>query len=284
MAGLIVALKLLVAHFAADFLLQTWPVAAKKGKRLRYLLLHIAILFITTVALFVYELGRYLASILILTLVHGGIDLVTSRKLPANWKTLMADQALHWLSIIAVAAWVGGVPWHRISQGLREFLSDGRMLVIGLGYLVSMFFGSILVERICDQFDNLARAAGGFKERIPGRHQEDRGAAGVLQGHGGNQDGLRVVSDPEVARMEDAAGTFIGIVERFLVTTFIIFGQYGAVGYVFAAKSIGKFAEQGGDGGRRQRFPAYYLVGTLASFAVAVVAGLAVNRLLQVVK
>ncbi|MCL4514416.1 MAG: DUF3307 domain-containing protein [Firmicutes bacterium] len=68
MAGLVVALKLLVAHFAADFLLQTWPVAAKKGKRLKYLLVHVATLLAVTVLLFAYELGSYLTPILILAL------------------------------------------------------------------------------------------------------------------------------------------------------------------------------------------------------------------------
>lgn len=279
MAGLVVALKLLVAHFAADFLLQTWPVAAKKGKRLKYLLVHVATLLAVTMLLFAYELGSYLTPILILALVHGGIDLVTARKFPANWKTLIVDQALHWLSIALVAAWVGAVPWYWFSQGLRGFLSDERALIIGLGYLVSLFFGSILVERICNQFDNLARLAENTRLADDTGLMDDAGGGAPGEVHGVPHP----LSDPEVARMEDAAGTFIGVMERFLVTTFIIFGQYGAVGYVFAAKSIGKFAEQDSDG-RRQRFPAYYLVGTLASFAVAVVVGLAVNKLLQVVR
>ncbi|MCL4514417.1 MAG: hypothetical protein M1379_02290 [Firmicutes bacterium] len=211
--------------------------------------------------------------------MHGGIDLVTARKFPANWKTLIVDQALHWLSIALVAAWVGAVPWYWFSQELRGFLSDERALIIGLGYLVSLFFGSILVERICNQFDNLARLAENARLAGDTGLMDDAGGGAPGEVHGVPHP----LSDPEVARMEDAAGTFIGVMERFLVTTFIIFGQYGAVGYVFAAKSIGKFAEQDSDG-RRQRFPAYYLVGTLASFAVAVVVGLAVNKLLQVVR
>ena len=68
----------------------------------------------------------------------------------------------------------------------------------------------------------------------------------------------------------DGAGSIIGILERMLVTSFVLFWpSYGAaaIGLIFSAKSIARFPEMGKDG---SDFAEYYLVGTLTSFTVAI--------------
>lgn len=72
----------------------------------------------------------------------------------------------------------------------------------------------------------------------------------------------------------DGAGNIIGILERLLVTSFVVFWPaYGgaAIGLIFSAKSIARFPEMGKQG---SQFAEYYLVGTLTSFAVAIGAGM----------
>lgn len=71
------------------------------------------------------------------------------------------------------------------------------------------------------------------------------------------------------------AGRYIGIFERLLLTTLIIFWpklDATAIGLVFSAKSIVRFPELRSEG---QQFAEYYLVGTLTSFTLAIVTGLA---------
>lgn len=81
------------------------------------------------------------------------------------------------------------------------------------------------------------------------------------------------VSKESEAKTEDLpnAGKLIGIVERLLSLVFVLLGQYEAVGFILAAKSILRFAE--GDKAKSE----YVLIGTLLSFSIAVFIGVAIK-------
>jgi len=64
------------------------------------------------------------------------------------------------------------------------------------------------------------------------------------------------------------AGALIGSLERLLTLIFVLIGQYGAIGFVIAAKSILRFKDSDTD--RTE----YVLVGTLLSFGIAIAVGL----------
>jgi hypothetical protein len=90
------------------------------------------------------------------------------------------------------------------------------------------------------------------------------------------------VSDPRQGESRaqglNRAGMWIGQLERFLVLTFVLLGRYEAIGFLVAAKSILRFAEIR-DSRDRQEVE-YILIGTMFSFAVAIVIGLAVRQAL----
>lgn len=67
------------------------------------------------------------------------------------------------------------------------------------------------------------------------------------------------------------AGKLIGIVERLLSFVFVLLGQYEAVGFIIAAKSLLRFAE--GDKAKSE----YVLIGTLLSFTMAIFVGVAIK-------
>ena len=67
------------------------------------------------------------------------------------------------------------------------------------------------------------------------------------------------------------AGKLIGIVERLLSFVFVLLGQYEAVGFIIAAKSLLRFAE--GDKAKSE----YVLIGTLLSFSIAIFVGVAIK-------
>ena len=67
------------------------------------------------------------------------------------------------------------------------------------------------------------------------------------------------------------AGKLIGVVERLLSLVFVLLGQYEAVGFIIAAKSILRFAE--GDKAKSE----YVLIGTLLSFSLAIFVGVAIK-------
>lgn len=68
------------------------------------------------------------------------------------------------------------------------------------------------------------------------------------------------------------AGKWIGIFERLLVYTFIITHQFAGIGFLITAKSILRFNETKKESGRKEA--EYILIGTLMSFAIAIITGL----------
>lgn len=78
-------------------------------------------------------------------------------------------------------------------------------------------------------------------------------------------------SDDDNAEDLPNAGKLIGVVERLLSLVFVLLGQYEAVGFIIAAKSILRFAE--GDKAKSE----YVLIGTLLSFSMAVFVGVAIK-------
>ena len=67
---------------------------------------------------------------------------------------------------------------------------------------------------------------------------------------------------------KENTGEIIGIIERLLILTFILAGNYEAVGFAVAAKSIARFKELDD-----KNFAEYYLLGTSVSVGIAVAAG-----------
>ena len=71
------------------------------------------------------------------------------------------------------------------------------------------------------------------------------------------------------------AGHVIGNVERMLSLVFVMLGQYEAIGFLLAAKSLLRFRET--DTVKSE----YVLVGTLLSFGFAILVGVAVKLLIE---
>lgn len=75
------------------------------------------------------------------------------------------------------------------------------------------------------------------------------------------------------------AGKWIGIFERLLVFTFIITNQFAGIGFLITAKSILRFNETKKESGRKEA--EYILIGTLMSFAIAIITGLVVQLIIK---
>lgn len=73
------------------------------------------------------------------------------------------------------------------------------------------------------------------------------------------------------------AGYYIGILERFFVFTFIVLQQWQAIGFLIAAKSVFRFGDL--SKAKDRKLTEYILIGTLLSFGLAILIGLAYNYL-----
>lgn len=85
------------------------------------------------------------------------------------------------------------------------------------------------------------------------------------------------ISIPDNGKVQSLpnAGRVIGNVERMLTLVFVMLGQYEAIGFLLAAKSLLRFRET--DTVKSE----YVLVGTLLSFGIAILMGVAVKLLIE---
>ena len=73
------------------------------------------------------------------------------------------------------------------------------------------------------------------------------------------------------------AGQWIGYIERILILTFVFVGSFEGVGFLLAAKSVFRFGEL--NNAKEIRTTEYVLIGTLASFSIAILTGIVTTHL-----
>jgi hypothetical protein len=99
----------------------------------------------------------------------------------------------------------------------------------------------------------------------PGDAEDSAPAAGTTHAPAPAAKAVTAVPSGAPARI----GATIGALERLLIVAFMLTGAVAAVGFVIAAKTIARFKQLDDRG-----FAEYYLLGTLASVAVAVASAL----------
>lgn len=232
-------LRLLIAHIITDFFLQSssW-VRDKQANtwRSRSLYLHV---FLTGIVAWVF-LGEWdLWHIAVLIMVtHYLIDLYKLSFLLDNLAGYVIDQACHIVVLIGVAVYLTD-SLDGVRVYLAHLLADTRSLVIISGYLA------------------VTAPVGYLVGKATRRWREDLHSA-----------------DAERDSLEHA-GVWIGILERVLVVTFVLFNQFQAIGFLIAAKSILRFSDKSEDNPRKQT--EYVLIGTLISFTIALFVGLLIK-------
>ena len=89
---------------------------------------------------------------------------------------------------------------------------------------------------------------------------------------------LQPITKTENKPMKADASAWIGIVERIMILIFILAGQFQAIGFLVAAKSVFRFSEIKKDDNPKAE---YFLLGTLVSFLVTVVVGIVLKFLVK---
>ncbi|MHA2202470.1 MAG: hypothetical protein ACW991_02160 [Candidatus Hodarchaeales archaeon] len=72
---------------------------------------------------------------------------------------------------------------------------------------------------------------------------------------------LNISLDSSSEKGLPGAGKIIGMLERGIILTFGLLGEFGAISFVFVAKSMARFKQL-----EKRQFAEYYLIGTLLSF------------------
>ncbi|SFC65312.1 Protein of unknown function [Flagellimonas taeanensis] len=230
----LLALKLILAHFIGDFVLQPahWveDKLQKKGKS-KYLYFHIGVHLLTLLLILQF---RHLGAVACIVATHLLIDLgklyLTS---PKNYRWLFVlDQVLHLLVIASTVYWVKPFPIDL--SGLWE---EKSLLLTTFLVFVTFVSGIIMRMLLAPYIDEIAK-------------EDESGEGGSLKN----------------------AGTYIGMLERLFVFGFILIQQWAAIGLLIAAKSVFRFGDL--NKGKNRKLTEYVLIGTLLSFGLAILSGM----------
>jgi hypothetical protein len=272
-------LALMVAgHVLADFLFQTRRGVEARRRGTAGLLPHLShggIVLAVHLAVLLPLISLAVAAVMVgASILHVVIDRAKDRWIPIGperLKPFVLDQAAH-LGIILAGWWLlvafDAIPALRwLSEPQLGTWLGGAILASAFAF--NAIGGGVLVEGVlgllpADGDGEGAGAAGGgaggrtatggpMMHAVAGRSAE---GAGHDAGHKG-------------------AGRLIGILERTLMLPMILYGQWGAIGLLLAAKSIARFEEL-----KVRKFAEYYLVGTLMSLLVALAVGAVLTEIL----
>jgi hypothetical protein len=223
-----------MAHVLADFTFQPQSWCDNKEKKIVSIhhVYHAAVVFV-----FSYLLSLnfgFLPAALIIAVSHFGLDVLKSWLLKKNvlikyW--FFVDQALH----LAIIIFVVNFFWY---EKFEYIIYDGlifqsiKELILILGLILCTSPSNIFIKKMMAVYDIFP--------------VEEKKNVSLLR-----------------------AGRVIGILERILTFVLILINQFGAVGFIFAAKSILRFR----DADKTEAKTEYLLIGSLMSFGIAILLG-----------
>ena len=231
---MLLVLKLILAHFIGDFVLQPahWveDKLAKKG-RSKYLYFHIGVHLLVLLTILQFQ---HIVPILVIVVTHFLIDLgKLSLTNPKNYRWLfVVDQVLHLLVLGGVLYWIQPFP-----LDFSALFTEKTLLLITFLAFVTYVSGIIMRMLLAPYIDEVAK-------------DDASSEGGSLKN----------------------AGTYIGMLERLFVFGFILMQQWAAIGLLIAAKSVFRFGDL--NKGKNRKLTEYVLIGTLLSFGLAILSGM----------
>ncbi len=235
-------LKIFVAHFISDFILQPTEWAKDKDKsgfKSWHLYVHI---IITAVTLFIFLWNLKLWDlILIISLSHFVIDIIKSSLKRTNIWIFIIDQLLHFSVIITVWLYYTN-QGNKFFELLSSFFNSPKFWWLFLAYTLLTIPTSVFIGKMTNKWSN-------------------------------------ELSDSNETKGLENAGKWIGIIERILIFTFIIVNQLNVIGFLLAAKSVFRFGDL--KDSKDQKRTEYIIIGTLISFLFAILTGLLIQRIIK---
>jgi hypothetical protein len=222
-------------------------------------------------------------SLFILALVYGGGVYFIS---PAGFTEIL------WLAALPLAAYVLLFIWYTFKRGwvpASLFIVIPPAAVIA-GYVVVGPFDGL--EWLARALASIPEATGYEAWTVPRLARSffvisglvylsspaNAIIRGVLRRSGVFPEDDRDPAFPAAGSGEDTAGrgAVIGTLERWIAFALVLTGQYTALAFVIAAKSIARYKKIN----EEEKFGEYFLIGTLTSIGVALFSGLLVRRFL----
>lgn len=257
-------LLLLLAHLLGDFVLQPNSWVKSKFKYglnssgfWKHIGIHAILLFLIGLLL-----PSHIIALIILLISHIIIDglkiifLKNSHNETYRLYAFIIDQLLHILVIFAVV-------FNTTMSMDWETMTQPEVLLILLGYLFLTLPSSSIMKVLLSPYtkdveiSNITSESKGWKDLFFEKN-----------------------TNIEIQKSLKNGGKYIGILERILVFTFIIIGQWSAVGFLITAKSVFRFGDL--NQGKNRQFTEYVLIGTLLSFGFAIFTAIIVQFCMKI--
>lgn len=238
---------LLIAHFLADFTIQTTKLAQRKLNNFKYLVIHAliyAVIFLIAIFPFVKPEKAILPYIIIIS-SHFFIDWLRTcvdKKYSDKaiiFASFIVDQILHVLILIIL--------YYTFDLGLGTTSLYGQ--VQQWPYFNSLVIYFLIFVIIWD-------AAAVFIKKLFSYISDDNSCA-------------QEANDPQIGRI-------IGKLERIIISILVLYNQFGAIGFVLTAKSIARYKQL-----EDRNFAEKYLVGTLTSVLIAFITTIVLMQFLN---
>lgn len=228
-------IRLCLAHLLADFVFQTKKMVDNKKWLGKHMVQHIGIVATFT---FVFTFSWQLTLVVAsLHWVTDGCKYSLKKKYPTADTTLFfTDQLAHLLSLITIWGLYYGFTETLLKAVVFPFVTYKMSLVV-LGYVVVMW---------------------------PVGYVMQFALKGIVK-----------TTSPQSEEKIEHGGKLIGLFERVIILTFVLLGEYSAIGFLITGKSIIRFSQQG-----ENLRSEYVLVGTMMSYALAILVGVVINYLL----
>lgn len=231
---MIVFLKLLLCHILGDFVFQSKRLVEFRRVYLRYLLLHIAIHAALLVLFFCNNLAQYWQVLVIVVCSHLAID-----SIKVWWERMFPVHPTRLFiidQILHVATLIAVVTHlYGIPENwISQLISEKSLL-----YLIAF----LLTAWVCPIFLRIFFSKWTKEQELVAKQKQSLVDAGML----------------------------IGIMERLIIILFIQVSFLSGIGFLLAAKSIFRFGDL--SNAKDTKYTEYILVGTLASFLLALVIG-----------
>lgn len=231
----------LIAQILADFIFQTdlWTRHKRRyGFRSKILYWHVTIVFVLSYS-FSFQWDFFFFSIII-SLVHlvvdgfkFGISDFKIGRIKPFKKIVFFVDQFMHLGTVALTVFIFNNLLD-INPYITIPITNHHMLII-LGYLVCLKPANILIREVFSIYN------------------------------------LKIINKPKEDLLN--AGKLIGIIERVLTLTLLLIGQYEAIGFIIAGKSILRYERE------KTSKTEYVLVGTLLSFGIAIIIGIIIFKL-----
>lgn len=200
---MIILIKLILAHFIGDFLLQptSW-VKDKEENKAKSIFLYAHILIHGLLIMLILWNVNYWLLALLLMIAHGIIDTIKlyaqKEDNKSNW--FLIDQILHIISILGL--WVF---FFKPAINLIPIISSPKIWIYATAILLITVVSGIVMSELMSSWS-------------------------------------KAINDSNDESLNNA-GKYIGMLERLFVFVFVITGNWEGIGFLLAAKSVFRFGD-----------------------------------------